>query len=172
MIKTITATELATRLKNEKIKIVDIRSADEHNREHIPHSENVHADHINDKLCYTNDDVLVFSCMSGMRTQGCSTNLKKLHAKEVLILDGGLNAWKKAGLATNKNDKAPLPIMRQVQMIVGFMVVLGVILGFAINPLFSLISAFFGSGLLFAGITGNCGLAKVLMFLPYNKANK
>jgi rhodanese-related sulfurtransferase len=172
MIKTITATELATRLKNEKIKIVDIRNADEHNREHIPNAENVHADHINDKLCYTNDDVLVFSCMSGMRTQGCSANLKKLHAKEVLILDGGLNAWKKAGLETIKNEKAPLPIMRQVQVIVGFMVILGVILGLTVCPYLSLISAFFGGGLLFAGITGNCGLAKVLMFLPYNKVNK
>jgi len=172
MIKTITATELANRLKNGKVRIVDIRSADEYDREHIPNAENVHADHINDKLCYTNDDVLVFSCMSGMRTQGCSTNLKKLHAKEVLILDGGLNAWKKAGLATNKNDKAPLPLMRQVQIIVGFLVVVGVILGLTINPFFSLISAFFGSGLLFAGITGNCGLAKMLMLFPYNKANK
>ena len=169
MIKTVTATQLANRLKNEKIRIIDIRSADEYARVHITGAENVTADHINDKLCYTNEDILVFSCMSGMRTQNCSTNLKKLHAKEVLILDGGLNAWKKVGLHTNKNDKAPLPIMRQVQMIVGFMVVVGVILGLTINPLFSLISGFFGAGLLFAGITGFCGLAKVLLLLPYNK---
>ncbi len=172
MIKKITATELANRMKNEKIRVIDIRSADEHKREHITNAENITADHIDDKLCYTNDDVLVFSCMYGVRTQNCSTKFKNLHAKEVLILEGGLGAWKKAGLATKADEKAPLPIMRQVQMIVGFMVVLGVILGLTINPYFSLISAFFGGGLLFAGITGFCGLANVLMLLPYNKTSK
>ena len=169
MIKTINATELAKRMNDEKIRIIDIRSKDEFAREHIEGAENMPAEDLNDKLSYTNDDILVFSCMSGTRTQNCSTIIKKMHAKELLILEGGLGAWKKANQKTKKNDKAPLPLMRQVQIIVGFMVVLGVVLSFTVSQYFALLSGFFGAGLLFAGVSGFCGLARVLMLLPYNK---
>ena len=169
MIKTITAQELSKRLESENIKVVDIRSNDEFDREHIDVAQNVPAEHINDEFCYTNDDVLVFSCMSGVRTKNCTIQLKKLHAKEVLILDGGLNSWKKAGLNTTKNEKAPLPIVRQVHTIVGFVVVLFSILAVTVNKDFAIVSGLMAAGLLFAGLTGACGLAKILMMLPYNK---
>lgn len=68
-----------------------------------------------------------------------------------------------------KNVKEPLPIMRQVQIIVGFMVLLGVVLSFTVSQYFAILSGFFGAGLLFAGLTGTCGLAVMLEFLPYNK---
>ncbi|MFC4892494.1 rhodanese-like domain-containing protein [Pseudofrancisella aestuarii] len=172
MIETISATALNKRLQNEKIRIIDIRSEDEFKREHIEGAQNVPAEHVDDEFCYTNDDILVFSCMSGVRTQNCSAKFKKMHAKEVLILQGGLNAWKKEGLKTKKNEKAPLPIMRQVQIIVGSIIILGVILSYTVHHHFIILSAFFGAGLLFAGVTGTCALAKVLMYLPYNKNSK
>ena len=62
--------------------------------------------------------------------------------------------------------------MRQVQIIVGLMVIFGIVLGLTISPYLSLISLFFDAGLLFAGISGFCGLASLLMFLPYNKSTK
>lgn len=169
MVKTITATDLAKRMENEAIRIIDIRSFAEYDREHITVAENIEADNIGNKLAYGDDEILVFSCLGGVRTQNCSNQLATLTAKEVLILEGGLNAWKKAGFATVENHKAPLPIIRQVQIIVGSMVLLGVILGLSIHPYFVLISGFFGAGLLFAGLSGTCALASMLMLLPYNK---
>ena len=83
-----------------------------------------------------------------------------------------MTAWKKDGNATNKNKNEPLPLMRQVQIIVGFMVILGVVLSYTVSPYFNLLSAFFGAGLLFSGISGFCGLANVLMLLPYNKRKR
>ena len=77
--------------------------------------------------------------------------------------------WKQQHKPTQLNRNAPLPIMRQVQIIVGFMVLLGIVLAYFVSPGFMFISAFFGAGLLFAGISGTCGLAKLLMLLPYNK---
>ena len=67
-----------------------------------------------------------------------------------------------------KNVKENLPIMRQVQIIVGFMVLLGVVLSFTVSQYFAILSCFFGAGLLFVGLAGICSLAVMLEFLPYN----
>jgi hypothetical protein len=47
--------------------------------------------------------------------------------------------------------------------------VLGIILAYTVNPAFMLLSGFVGAGLFFAGASGFCGMANLLMFLPYNK---
>ena len=46
---------------------------------------------------------------------------------------------------------------------------LGVILGFAISPAFFGLSAFVGAGLMLAGVTGFCGMARVLALAPWNR---
>lgn len=157
--------------QHKNIKIVDIRSADEYNREHIKGADNKTPEELKEGL-FNCDDIVVFHCQSGNRTHQAKARFESLGLKNAFILDGGLSAWKKANLPTEVNQKAPLPIARQVQIIVGFMVVVGVILALTISPYFSLISAFFGAGLLFAGLTGTCGLATLLMYLPYNKPPK
>lgn len=78
-------------------------------------------------------------------------------------------AWKAKGLTTIKSTKAPIDLMRQVQIIAGSLVVLGVILGLFISPNYILISGFVGAGLLFAGVSGFCGMARILSFMPWNK---
>jgi DUF2892 family protein len=48
-------------------------------------------------------------------------------------------------------------------------VLLGMLLGFLVSPEFYLLSAFIGAGLLFAGISGWCGMAKLLGLMPWNR---
>jgi hypothetical protein len=59
--------------------------------------------------------------------------------------------------------------MRQVQIVVGSFSVAGAILALAVNPWFAAVPLFFGSGLLFAGITGTCGMALMLARMPWNR---
>lgn len=59
--------------------------------------------------------------------------------------------------------------MRQVQIAAGALVLLGVILGYGVAPGFFLISGVVGAGLLFAGISGFCGMARLLMKMPWNR---
>jgi hypothetical protein len=68
-----------------------------------------------------------------------------------------------------REGRKRLPVDRQVQLIAGSMVLAGTALGAFVNPWFLAVAAFFGAGLTFAGATGTCGLALVLMKLPWNR---
>ena len=106
----------------------------------------------------------------------CRTGVRATIAAEVLaraghrarVLDGGMNAWRRARLPMREGRRR-LPVDRQVQLIAGLMVLAGVALGTLVNPWFLAIAAFFGAGLTFAGATGTCGLALLLMKMPWNR---
>ena len=89
---------------------------------------------------------------------------------ETYILDGGIDAWKKAGLPVTLDRSQPIDIMRQVQIArrqPG--ACSGVVLGTLVAPGFYALSAFVGAGLLFAGISGFCGMARLLALMPWNR---
>ena len=167
-VKNISVKELLDLQKTEKVKLIDIRSPQEHSRECIDCAENILIDDIYD-ADINSDEIVVLHCQSGSRTNQAVAKVAGLKVKEIYLLDGGITAWKQHKQPTVKNTKEPLPIMRQVQIIVGFMVLLGVILSLMVSQYFVILSGFFGAGLLFAGVSGTCGLAKILEFLPYNK---
>ena len=73
-----------------------------------------------------------------------------------------MNAWRRARLPLREGRKR-LPVDRQLQLIAGAMVLTGVGLGLRGRPWFLALAAFFGAGLTFAGVTGTCGLALLLM---------
>ncbi|HUH87492.1 MAG TPA: rhodanese family protein, partial [Pusillimonas sp.] len=85
------------------------------------------------------------------------------------VLEGGLDAWKKAGLPVVVDTSQPLELQRQVQIAAGSMIVLGTVLGATVSPWFYLLAGFVGAGLVFAGVSGFCGLARVLMKMPWNR---
>lgn len=150
--------------------LIDIRSPDEHRRHHIADSHSIPADTLSHADNLPEQTVLIFHCLSGLRTQSCMTALQHFaNGREAYILENGLNGWQKSGLPTIKDNKQPLELMRQVQIIAGSLVLLGVILGTMVHAGFYALSGFVGAGLLFAGLTGFCGLAKLLALLPYNQ---
>lgn len=59
--------------------------------------------------------------------------------------------------------------MRQVQITVGFFVLLASLLAVTVNPAWVYLCMFFGAGLLFAGLSGFCGLALILAKMPWNR---
>jgi hypothetical protein len=56
-----------------------------------------------------------------------------------------------------------------VQLTIGLGVFVGSILGYLVSPVFFLLSGFFGAGLMFAGLSGYCGLAILMTKMPWNK---
>jgi len=161
----------AAELMRKGAVLVDIREADEHARENIPGARHHALSRIdNGTPIRAGDDVLIFHCRSGARTQGNAARLAAVAQNcEIYALEGGLNAWKKAGLPVTLDRSQPIDIMRQVQIVAGSLVLLGAILGFETLPAFHALSAFVGAGLVFAGISGFCGMAHLLALMPWNR---
>jgi rhodanese-related sulfurtransferase len=164
--------EAKRRLDEGSAILIDIRESNEFAREHILGSRlaplgGLDAHDFDRERA--SGKAAIFHCQSGQRTLMNATRLVAAGFKETFVLDGGLQGWRAAGLPTHVNRAAPLELQRQVQIAAGSMVVLGVVLAVLVSPWFVLVSAFVGSGLVFAGVTGTCGMARLLMLMPWNK---
>ncbi|MBM1172117.1 rhodanese family protein [Microvirga arabica] len=169
---TLSPTE-AKRLLDQGAILVDIREADEHARENIPGARLASLSRLEQAdLALPEGQPVIFHCKSGARTQGNAARLaaKVGSASEAFVLEGGLDAWKKAGLPVAVDRRQPLELQRQVQIGAGSMVFLGTILGLFVSPWFFAIPAFVGAGLTVAGVTGFCGMARILKKAPWNRA--
>lgn len=150
--------------------MVDIRGADEYAREHIADAKHMPMEQLSSQgMPHNEANAVIFHCNSGNRTVMNSGVLDNCASCEVYILEGGLDGWKKAGLPVVRDAKQPLELQRQVQIGAGLMILLGVILGTTVAPAWYALSGFVGAGLIMAGITGFCGLARMLLVMPWNK---
>ena len=105
----------------------------------------------------------------GGSAQALAQLLQQGHPHTLTDLEGGIPAWQQAGLPVRRLKNAPLPLMRQVQIGAGSLVLLGVLLGTFVAPGFYGLAAFVGAGLVVAGVTGFCGMANILAVMPWNK---
>lgn len=171
MLQTISPEDAAAKLREGAI-LIDIREPDEHARARIPGATNLPLSRLEEaELAVHAGQPVLFHCRSGARTEGHSDRLAaKAGLCEAYIVTGGLQAWQKAGLPVTEDRRQPLELMRQVQIAAGSMVVLGVALGSLVSPWFHGLAGFVGLGLVFAGISGTCGLAAVLRRMPWNRA--
>ncbi len=158
---------VADGLKSGRFHLIDIREPEEYAREHIGGAVSIplsSVEQANVKL--EAGRTAVFHCKSGMRTEA---NCAKLAARvdgDALILEGGLDAWKKAGLPVKDNAKAPLSMNRQVQITAGSFVLAGALIGTFVHPAGYVLSGFVGAALIFAGVSGWSGMANVLAAMP------
>jgi rhodanese-related sulfurtransferase len=158
-------------LEKGEALLIDVREPDEHARERIAGARLVPLSRFELASPAADPDKrLVFHCNSGNRTTQAAEQLRRASAGKVYQLAGGLQAWKRAGLPVIANRKAPLPIMRQVQIGAGSLVLLGILLAVLASPWFMALSAFVGAGLILAGITGFCGMASLLRHMPWNRS--
>lgn len=149
-------------------RLIDIRDTDAHARERIAGATNLPLDRI--RTMVADDRPVIFHCKSGMRTAANAAQLSAAtKGAPTYILDGGIDAWRKAGQATVTDRTQPIEIMRQVQITAGALILTGVLLGLFVSPNFFGLAAFVGAGLIFAGTTGWCGMAKLLRIMPWNR---
>lgn len=166
--------ELADRLADQlgvgRVSVIDVREPMEYASGHIAGSMNVPLSRL------TQADLprgpLVLVCHSGNRSsQGLAQLLRSGHPHPVMDLEGGIPAWEQAGYPLRKLKNAPLPLMRQVQIAAGSLVLLGLILSNTVAPAWILLTWFVGAGLTFAGISGFCGMARLLAAMPWNRVS-
>ncbi|WP_137126324.1 rhodanese family protein [Roseomonas sp. HF4] len=168
---TISPDRAAAMLRAGEALLVDLREADERARSHIPGSAHLPLSRLAEaELAVQQGQPVLFHCASGARTAQAADRLAaRAGGAEAFILEGGLAAWKRAGLPVSEDRRAPLPLMRQVQIAAGSLVLAGVLLGALVAPAFHALSAFVGAGLVFAGVSGFCGMANLLALMPWNR---
>lgn len=172
MFKPISPADLKRKLDAGEAILIDVRETDEHAREHILGARLAPLSAIDaHDFDRDHEKAAVFHCRSGMRTQANAAKLLARGFPQAFYLEGGIEAWKAAGLPTHTNRKAPLEIMRQVQITAGLLILSGVVLGWLLSPAFYVLSAFVGAGLTFAGVTGWCGMAMILRTMPWNRVS-
>jgi rhodanese-related sulfurtransferase len=160
----------AAELMRDGAILVDVREVDEHARERIPGARHHALSRVDAETpARPGDDVLIFHCRSGARTLANAGRLASAAACEAYVLEGGIEAWKKAGLPVAVDRRQPIEIMRQVQIAAGGLTLLGTTLGFFVTPAFHAVPALVGAGLMLAGITGFCGMATLLAAMPWNR---
>ncbi|MBS0471662.1 MAG: rhodanese family protein [Proteobacteria bacterium] len=166
---TITPEDARRRLADGSAVLVDIREPAEHARENIAGARLAPLSKLAPGQLGDGKTAVIFHCQSGNRTNANAAQLSACAPGEAFVLAGGLNAWKAAGNATKLDRRQPIEMQRQVQIAAGSLVVIGLLLAVLVNPWFAALSAFVGSGLMFAGISGWCGMAKVLAVMPWNR---
>lgn len=159
----------AKRLIDAGAILIDVREADEHAREHVRGARHQALSKLS-AIDTAGAAAVIFHCRSGARTAANASRLAGATDCDAYILEGGIDAWKKAGLPVATDARQPIEIMRQVQITAGSLVVLGVVLGIWVAPAFLALSAFVGVGLVFSGASGWCGMAKLLGLMPWNRA--
>jgi rhodanese-related sulfurtransferase len=162
----------AKRLIEQGALLVDIREPDEHARERIPGARHLPLSKLDEAdVALHEGRPVVFHCRSGARTLSNTARLagRVGDACEAYVIEGGLEAWRRAGLPVAIDRRQPIDLQRQVQIGAGGLALLGTLLGVVLSPWFLIVPGFVGAGLLTAGITGFCGLANMLRLAPWNR---
>jgi rhodanese-related sulfurtransferase len=163
--------EVMDLLASGRARLIDVREPDEHRAERIAEAA-LHPSGTLDPAALGRKpgEILVVHCRSGRRGVDAVQRLRAAGHAETFNLEGGIEAWRAAGLPTLRTAGASrLPIMRQVQIVVGTCVAIFTALGAFVNLWFLAVPAFMGCGLLFAGLTGTCGMAAMLGVMPWNR---
>jgi hypothetical protein len=114
------------------------------------------------------DEPVYLTCQSGGRALQAAERLREAGLRNLVLIEGGTEAWERSGLPLRRCGGA-LPLESQVQIAVGTLLVLKVIVGFTVHELFFAAVAFIGAGLILAGATRWCALARLLAMMPWNR---
>jgi len=157
-------------------ELLDVRTPGEFAAVHVPGARLVPLDALDCaaylKLRPAGDLPIYVLCQSGGRARRAIGKFQRAGFNGCVLVEGGTQAWVDAGLPVSRGESKVLPLMRQVQIVVGFVSAAGAALALAVNPWFALIPLVTSGGLLFAGLTGFCGLALVLAGMPWNQAGQ
>ncbi len=171
--KSITASELdRLRLANPDLQLIDVRTPAEFGEVHLAYATNVPLDRLNPRemLAGKNGNArpVYVICRGGKRGAMACERLAAAGLVEVYNVDGGTDAAIAAGLTVVRGRKA-MSLERQVRIVAGAFVLVGVLLGWQVHPALYGLSAFVGAGLVFAGVTDTCAMGMLLAKMPWNQ---
>lgn len=153
------------------IRLLDVRTPAEFETAHIAGAYNVPLDVLHAHaagLRGIGTTPIVLVCQSGQRARKAEETLRRAGLPSLHVLDGGVNGWTAAGQPVLRGV-ARMSLERQVRIAAGALAAAGGVLALALDPLFAIVPAFVGSGLVFAGVTDSCAMGMLLARLSFNQ---
>ncbi|MFZ0710982.1 MAG: rhodanese-like domain-containing protein [Terrimicrobiaceae bacterium] len=155
------------------LALIDVRTPVEYAEVHVPRASNVPLDRLVPKELLdsgqlSKDQPVYLLCRTGGRATKAAEKFAKEGFSQAVVVEGGTLGWGHAGLPLERGTTRVISLERQVRIVAGSLVVIGIGLGYFVNPWFAGLSAFVGAGLVFAGITDFCGMGLLLAKLPWN----
>lgn len=101
-------TEATLLINREDAQIVDVREPDEYASGHIPESRSIPLAKLEERaadIAKSKETPVLVVCQSGARSAGACKTLEKLGFTKVHNLNGGIAAWRTAGLPLKKGAK-------------------------------------------------------------------
>lgn len=151
-------------------RLLDVRSAAEYDAQHVKGAVLQPLDSLAPSEWKASPDAgpVYVLCQAGGRASRAAALLAK-EGVVCSVVEGGMEAWLAAGLPVEKGASQVLPLMRQVQLVIGLVSGTGAALALWRHPLFAWIPLFTSAGLVLAGATGYCGLALLMARMPWNR---
>lgn len=154
--------------------IIDVRTNAEHHQcalqlphHHIP-LDQLDIVQVTNDLKLKKEQPIFLLCHAGRRAEQAAQKFRNAGYIGAVAIEGGIVACQQKGMVVT--NPARLSIERQVRIIAGGMVLLGVVVGVFVFPPFIWVSAAIGAGLLFAGLTDWCGVGILLAKAPWNRS--
>ncbi len=166
----------ALRNQGRNIELIDVRSPAEYRAGHAVGAKLLPLDQLSPETLAARlqqaeaglAQPLYLTCHSGFRAQQAAERLRAAGYHNLTLLEGGTEAWEKAGLPMQRCGKT-ISLERQTQIAIGVLLVLKVLFGFTVHELFFAATALIGAGLILAGATRWCGMTRLLGRLPWNR---
>lgn len=156
-------------------ELLDVRTPPEYASVHVPGARLAPLDQLSVAAILARHRPgmpLYVLCQAGARASRAIEHLQHAGCGDCVLVEGGTQAWVEAGLPVHRGARSVLPIMRQVQIVVGALAATGALLALTVNRWFAALPLMLGCGLLFAGITGTCGMALLLARMPWNRGQQ
>ncbi len=173
-LKTISTRELYTQTSGgQPVDLIDVRTPMEFREVHVDFARNVPLDALDPAQVMLGHDgaegrPLYVICRSGGRSKQACGKFITAGFPDVVNVEGGTLAWVEAGLPVTRGRKG-IPLERQVRIVAGLMVLVGILMGWLVHPACFGLSAFVGAGLIYAGVTDRCGMGLLLAHMPWNR---
>jgi rhodanese-related sulfurtransferase len=153
-------------------QLLDVRTPPEYDSAHVPGAKSIPLGQLRVESFLAEHEPgtpIYVLCQAGPRASAAIEQFERAGCGDCVLVEGGTQAWIDAGLSVHRGVSKVLPLMRQVQIVVGALSAAGAILALTVNRWFAVLPLVIGCGLLFAGITGTCGMALLLARMPWNR---
>lgn len=161
---------LNEKLDSEEMHLLDVRERAEFAGGRVPGAKLLPLGEIERRTAELDHDKPIYvMCRTGRRSGEAQRKLKQLGFTNIINVEGGFEAWKKADLPFEKDENAPWDIERQVRFAAGLLVLAGFILSIFVHEYFIGISVFVAMGLVFSAVTNSCAMGMILLKMPWNR---